>query len=106
MPSVYVQAYVGVYSEIRNVCYSECLCVSVFRLGEQRNPFSPQWYGETLLSWRVSHTQTHTHTHNHAHTHRDTLRHTSGCHAVLHGAVITLSSAGPYTLIHLYSILC
>lgn len=42
----------------------------------------------------------------HTHKHTDTLKHTSGCHAVLHGAMITLSSTGPYTLIHLYNSLC
>lgn len=71
-------------------------CVCVFWVREQSNPFSPQWYGETLLSCCVSHT----------HKHRGTLKYTSCCHAVLHGVVITLTSAGPYTLIHLYSILC
>lgn len=69
------------------------MCMLVLQVREHSNPFSPQWYRKTLLSCSTPLTHTHT-------------KHRNCCHAVLHGAMITLSSTGPYTLIHLYSILC
>lgn len=81
-----------VRSELRK-CISEWTCCRLHWRAEQSILSTAVWR-DTVVVARFTH------------KHADTLKHTSGCHAVLHGAMITLSSTGPYTLIHLYNSLC